>query len=186
MKTMERNWYVICTKEKKEKKVVSLLLKKGIESFCPFTIKEIKNVSRSSKVYGPLFTSFVFVNVEANELPKLTKLPYVVNPLYWRSTPAIISPDEINAIKMMEENYNCIALERTTVSDSEKVSIVERNITGISNNTVTVKHQGITVKLPTLGYSLTAERNREKQATVILKKRTALQAITQSINSLFY
>ncbi|HPH91675.1 MAG TPA: transcription termination/antitermination NusG family protein [Ferruginibacter sp.] len=183
---MERNWYVICTTKKKEKKVVSILNKKGIENYCPFTIREIKNVSRSMKEYGPMFTSFVFVKVEAVELSKLTRLPYIVNSLYWRSSPAVISADEINAIKMMEENYNCIAIENTGVNTTEKVSIVERNITGYSNNVVSVKHQGITVKLPTLGYSLTADRIKEKQSPVIFKKKTALQAITQSINSFFY
>ncbi len=183
---MKRNWYVICTAKKKEKKVVSVLNKKGIENYCPFTVKEIKNVSRSIKEFGPLFTSFVFVKVEASELSKLSKLPYVVNPLYWKSTPAVISADEINAIKMMEENYNSIALENTGVNTVENVSIIERNITGYSNNIVSVKHQGITVKLPTLGYSLTADRVKERQSTPVAKTRTALQTITQSINSLFY
>lgn len=183
---MQRNWYVICTKTKKEKKVVAVLNKKGIENFCPFTIKEVKNVSRTSRQYGPLFSSYVFVKIEASELNKLSKLPYVVNPLYWRSSPAVISADEINAIKMMEENYNSIALESTRVNTTEKVSIVERNITGISNNIVSIKHQGITVNLPTLGCSLTADRVKEKQAPAIVKKRTTLQAIAQSINAFFY
>lgn len=183
---MERNWYVICTKKKKEKKVVAALNKKGIENFCPFTIKEVKNVSRSSKEFGPLFTSYVFVNVEASELRKLTKLAYVINPLYWKSSPAVISADEINAIKMMTDNYSSIALEHTQVNTTEKISIVERNITGVNNNIVSIKHLGITVKLPTLGYSLTADRAKEKQAQPIVKKRTALQAITQSINAFFY
>lgn len=183
---MERNWYVICTAKKKEKKVVSILNKKGIENFCPFTIREIKNVSRSIKEYGPMFTSYVFVKVEASELSKLIKLPYVRNSLYWRSTPAVISADEINAIKMMEENYNSIVLENTGVNMTERVSIIERNITGYSNNIVSVKHQGITIRLPTLGYSLTADRVKEKQSPAMVKKRTAIQAITQSINSFFY
>ena len=112
---MQRNWYVICTKKKKEKKVVSVLNKKGIENFCPFTIKEVKNVSRSNKEFGPLFTSYVFVNVEASELPKLSKLAYVINPLYWKSSPAIISADEINAIKMMTDNYSSIVLELSLI-----------------------------------------------------------------------
>lgn len=183
---MERHWYVICTKKKKERKVVATLQKKGIESFCPFTIKEYKNISRTSREYGPLFNTYVFVNIDASHLFKLSKLPYVVNPLYWKSSPAIISRDEINAVKMMTENYSSISWERTDISTSEKISIVERNITGVSNNIVTIKHQGITVKLPTLGYAISADRIKEKQSTAAVKKRTALQAITQGINALFY
>jgi len=87
---------------------------------------------------------------------------------------------------MMEENYNSIVLENTGVNMTERVSIIERNITGYSNNIVSVKHQGITIRLPTLGYSLTADRVKEKQSPAMVKKRTAIQAITQSINSFFY
>jgi hypothetical protein len=87
---------------------------------------------------------------------------------------------------MMEENYNSIVLENTGVNTTDRVSIIERSITGYSNNMVLVIHQGITIKLPTLGYTLTADRVRERQSAAVVKKRTALQAITQSINSLFY
>lgn len=183
---MERNWYVICTRQRKEKKVASALSKKGYENFCPFTIKETKNVSRSRKEYGPLFTSFVFVHASKTELGKIQKIGYVINPLYWGSTPAVINSDEINAIRMMTDNYHSVALEKVAVNTTGKVSIVEKNITGISNNVVTVKHQGISVKLPTLGYALMAERAKEKTTQQAVKKQTAVQSIAQRLNALFF
>jgi transcription antitermination factor NusG len=161
---MESNWYVICTKKKKERKVAAALNKEGIENFCPFTILEIKNVSRSSKEYGPLFSSYIFVKMQPADLNKIKRMPYVVNPLYWKSEPAIINNDEINAIKMMCENYSTIRLEKITVSTSERVGVVEKNITGYNNHTVLVQHQGISVNLPSLGYTLSSEREKEKTA----------------------
>lgn len=183
---MERNWYVICTKNKKERKVIAALSKKGIESFCPFTIKETRNVSRTAKEYGPLFTSFVFVNISAGELNGIRKMAYVTNPLYWKSAPAVISPDEINAIKMMTENYNCIALEKMAVNTTDKISIIEKNITAINNKIISVKHQGISIKLPTLGYCLSAERAKEKTMEQAIKKQTAAESIAQRLSALFF
>jgi transcription antitermination factor NusG len=183
---MERNWYVICTKQKKERKLVSALIKKGIENFCPFTIREIKNVSRSSRSFGPLFSSFVFVNVEPEQLTKISRMAYVINPLYWGHSPAIINADEINAIKMMAENYSAITLDKLAVDTAAKISVTEKSITAINNNTVSVMHQGISVKLPTLGYCITADRRKEMIPMHGVKKQTPLQAVAQRLNALFF
>lgn len=181
---MQRNWYVICTQNKQEKKVAALLTKKGIENFCPFTINEIKNVSRSSKEYGPLFKSYVFVNASEDEMGTIKKMPYVVNPLYWRSKPAIINGDEINAIKMLVENYSCMRLEKTTIKIDENIGVVERSITGYSNNVASVKHQGITVTLPTLGYSITTTRDKARAAPVAEKRESFSSTLVRRLNPL--
>lgn len=162
---MESNWYVICTKKKKEKQVTAVLNKKGIENYCPFTIIETKNVSRSVKEYGPLFSSYIFVKMQQSDLQTLKKLPYVINPLFWKKEPAIINPDEINAIKMMCENYSTIKLEKISVELDDKIGVVERNITGYSQRAIMVQHTGISISLPTLGYSISAERDKEKKTT---------------------
>lgn len=180
---MKRNWHVICTQKKSEKKVSLMLTKKGFENFCPFTIIERKTASRRSKEYGPLFSSFVFVNVSEKELEQIKKLPNVVNPLYWGSTPAIINQDEINAIKMMTENYSSIMPEKIAVKANENIGIVERKITGYNNNVTTIKHQGITVTLPTLGFSLTSEREKE-QTTAPVKKESLSSSLARRLNPL--
>lgn len=183
---MERNWYVICTKNKKERKVIAALSKKGIESFCPFTIKETKNVSRSSKEYGPLFSTYIFVKMMPSELQKLRHIAFVINPLYWKSEPAIINADEINAIKMMCENYSTIRLEKENVNENEKITVVEKNITGYNNHTVTIQHQGISVSLPSLGYTLSAERKMKKEKAAPIEKNTASRSFAQRFNPLLF
>jgi transcription antitermination factor NusG len=167
---MESNWYVICTKKKKEKKVAAVLNKKGIENYCPFTTIETKNVSRSAKEYGPLFSSYIFVKMQQSDLQTLKTLPYVINPLFWKKEPAIINADEINAIKMMCENYSTIKLEKIAVELNENISVVERNITGYSNRAVMVEHKGISISLPTLGYSISADRDKERKTTEKIKQ----------------
>ncbi len=167
---MQRNWYVLCTQKKQEKKVSSLLTKKGFENFCPFSIIEMQNVSRHSKAYKPLFDACVFVNVQETDLGTIRKMPGVINTLYWRSSPAIIKADEINAIKTMVESYSFVKLQKTQVKMNENISVVERSITGYNNNIAIVKHKGISVTLPSLGYTLSADREKIKAAPQEMKK----------------
>lgn len=181
---MEQKWFVICTRNRSERKVISALNKKGIENFCPFTIIERKNVSRSSKEYGPLFSSCIFVKTEADNLQKISRLAFVVNPLYWKTEPAIISNEEINAIKTMCENYSTVRLEKTAVKTNEKISVIEKNITGYNNHTVTVQHQGISVTLPSLGYTLSAER--EKNENAVVHKKTNKKTFAGRLNLLSF
>jgi transcription antitermination factor NusG len=181
---MQRNWYVICTQQKQEKKVAAMLTKKGIENFCPFTITEVKNVSRSSREYGPLFKSYVFVNATETDVGMITKMQYVVNPLYWRSKPAIINADEINAIKMMVENYTVIRPEKYVVNTNDNVGIVEQKITGYNNHVTTIKHQGISITLPTLGYALVSEREKARASPAAQKKDSLSASIAKKLNLL--
>lgn len=181
---MERNWYVICTQKKQEKKVMAQLNKKGIEYFCPYTNVVLKQVSRKTREYAPLFRTQVFVHTSAPELMMLTKIPGVINPLYWRSQPAIINPDEINAIRMLTENYHSIQVERSGINLTEKVRIVERSITSYNNRVMSVKHQGISVTLPSLGYTLTTEREKAVTETMVMKKQPVSRSLVSRLNPL--
>ncbi len=65
---MQKNWYIIYTKPKREKKVASTLRKKKIENFLPLNIKanhlfkESKNSGRTT-----YFQSYVFAKVTESE-----------------------------------------------------------------------------------------------------------------------
>lgn len=182
---MQRNWYVICTQPNQEKKVASLLTKKGIENFCPFTVTEVKNASRSTLQYGPLFKSFVFVNAAASDIRNIAKMPYVVTQLYWKSQPAIINPQEIDAIKMMIENYTVVRPEKYAVKAKDMVSMQEKTITGYSNHTTTIRHQGISVTLPTLGYALVSEREKATNTASAVKKKDSFStSLAKKLNPL--
>jgi transcription antitermination factor NusG len=158
---MQRNWYVICTKKHKEKRVTELLTKKGIENYCPFTMSENKvGGTREITTYQPLFRCFVFVNITAEQILPIKQVPFIVNLVYWKSKPAVISQDEIGALKAMTENYQRITLEKIAVGTLEKFHFAERNITTQHNNVFSIRHKGHVAVLPSLGYKLTAQRER--------------------------
>ena len=156
---MQRNWYLICTKKLQEKKVAESLTRKGIENYCPFTNMEKKiSASRRITAHQPLFSSYIFVFITGEDIPLVKKITDVINMVYWKSAPAIIDPEEINAIRMMTGNYMNIVLEKTAVGVPEKISILEENTSSNDNTVLTIKHKGLCVTLPSLGYRMTGHR----------------------------
>lgn len=158
---MKRNWYVICTKYRREKKVATLLSKKGIENYCPLTNTERKSGSQKKKEINPLFSSYVFVYANENEIPFLKKIPYVTNMVYWKSKPIVVSSEEIDAIKLMEESYQDIQVHKTIVAPEKKMYVQKESITDFGGNILTIQHKGLIVTLPSLGYKISARVQRE-------------------------
>ena len=64
---MKKNWYVVYTKARNEKKAALLLEKSGIDVYCP-TVKEVRQWSdRKKTVEVPLFSSYLFVHLAPKE-----------------------------------------------------------------------------------------------------------------------
>ena len=183
---MERNWYVICTKQQQEKNAVKLLTKKGIENYCPFTNVEKKKGNRSSLQFQPLFNSYVFVFITKTEMETIKKMPYIINMVYWKSEPVTINEEEINAVRLMEENYMNIKLTKTNVSINEKINFVEKNSTGYNQHSISIKHQGLTISLPSLGYTMVAERAKERSGKNLIERKFTITSFFPKILSLLF
>lgn len=182
---MQRNWYLLCTKKQKEKRVTELLTKKGIENFCPFTIGENK-ISGTKEItsYQPLFRSYVFVNISEDQIQSIRQTPYILNLVYWKSKPAVISPQEIDALKVMTTTYQRINVEKIMVGTLEKFIFTEQNITTQHQNVFSIKHKGHLAILPSLGYKITAQRERAPQRTQ-QREPVPSNAFLKKLNPLF-
>ena len=92
-------WYVIYTKPKSEIKTAKRLEKIGVNVFCPVQ-NEIRQWSdRKKKFTVPLFTSYLFVQLEEKDRAKVFDVPGVNNYLFWLGKPAIVRDTEIKLIK---------------------------------------------------------------------------------------
>jgi len=183
---MQRNWYLICTKKQKEKRVTELLTKKGIENYCPFTMCENKiGGTKEVTIHQPLFKCYVFVNITEDQIQNIKQTPYILNVIYWKSKPAIISREEIGALKTMTENYQRIMVEKTAVGTMEKFHFKERNITTQHNNVFSIKHKGHVATLPSLGYKLSAQRERTSPKVLPQKETVRTDSFLKKFNPLF-
>lgn len=154
---MQKNWYAVYTKPQCEKRVVALLTKKKIESFCPLNCVETQNLRRHKLVFEPLFRSYVFVFVSEAETEQLKKIDGVVNLLFWLGKPAIIKDNEIAAIKEFNNNHRNIILEKTLVNINDIARNLNTSSLAIEGKLVTVKNKTIKINLPTLGYTMIAK-----------------------------
>ncbi|MCE2843828.1 MAG: UpxY family transcription antiterminator, partial [Sediminibacterium sp.] len=105
----EKLWHVIYTKSKWEKKVDSLLMQRGFESWCPVQKKERQWSDRKKIIEEPLFRSYVFVKAAKEDRNQILSVNGVVNFLYFEKKPAIIRDKEIQTIKKyLGESYQSI------------------------------------------------------------------------------
>jgi transcription antitermination factor NusG len=157
---MKRNWYAVYTKSQHEKKVASILSKRGIQNY--YAVNKVNSKSPSSKkmVMQPLFTSVVFVHITEAEMLTLKKIPGVINFVYWISKPAVIQNDEIAAVQQFTSVYQNIRLEKCAVNITDMIRITDDPVISFKDNAATIRFQTLKIKLPSLGYTMVAEREK--------------------------
>ena len=174
---MQRNWHIICTKAKQEKKVIAGLTKKGIECFSPFAEMEMKNGVSTTMAWQPLFPSYVFALIATTQMPAIKRIPAVINLAHWQSTPVVISKEEIDAIRMVANNYINIQLEKTTVNMGANMAYVVNSVTTYNDNFASIKPQALKVVLPTLGYNIMAERAETSFEVIVSRRKLSLGSL---------
>jgi len=94
-----KKWYALYTKPRWEKKVSHVLNLKGIDCWCPLRKIEKQWSDRKKIVEEPLFTSYVFVNIEDTEKTNVLMTDGILNFVYYVGKPAVIRDEEIDIIK---------------------------------------------------------------------------------------
>jgi transcription antitermination factor NusG len=153
---MQKNWYIIYTKPKWEKKVASLLTKKKIENFFPLHWKERTSFGKSKVYQEPLFKSYVFAHVEACEIEKIRAIKGILNLLYWKGRAAVINQEEIEVIKEFIAFYQDIRVEKTVVDVKGMARVLDGSKYSLTGNILTIKNTMAKVNLPSLGFTLFA------------------------------
>lgn len=181
---MKRDWYAVYTKPQREKKVSSILTRRGIENYCPINNIVKVNPHNKKTLSEPLFSCHVFVFVSESEMKTLDNIPDMINFVYWMSKPAVITKEEIDAVKQLTLNYQNIKLEKTFVNMNDMVRIVDEPVISFKENSVMVKYQTLKIMLPSLGYTIIAERARTHEE-IISKKFGQLDFLPKRLSSFF-
>ncbi|WP_413668644.1 UpxY family transcription antiterminator [Mucilaginibacter sp. Mucisp86] len=120
----EKKWLVIYTKPRWEKKVDKLLKQNGIECYCP--VRDIVNQwsDRKKEVSVPLFSSYVFVHVDAYEQSRALYVMGALGFVYYMGKPAIVRDnviDEIRTNLIRYKDMEIISLQNLSVGDTVKI-----------------------------------------------------------------
>jgi transcription antitermination factor NusG len=155
---MQKNWYLIYTKPKCEKKVAYLLTKRKIENFCPLNSKKLGNARKSKTIYKPLFDSYVFVFIEEDAIPLLKQIEGVVNLVYWKGEPAVIKEEEVTTIKDFTSVYIDIKLEKNAINHHGDLRTVDKQPSyRRDGNLLKIENRSSKVYLPSMGFTMIAD-----------------------------
>ncbi|HUZ58020.1 MAG TPA: transcription termination/antitermination NusG family protein [Hanamia sp.] len=159
---MQKNWYIIYTKPKCEKKVAAIFSKKKIENFLPVTCKQGNSIWKSKLVYEPLFDSYIFAKITNTEIAKIRTVDGVLNLVYWKGEPATIRENEIEVIREFISDYQDIHLEKTLINPDEHMKAIDGPKYSMEGNLLTIKNTAIKVNLPSIGFTMVAKINSDK------------------------
>jgi transcription antitermination factor NusG len=160
MSGSRKNWYVVYTKPRWEKKVYTLLTDKNIEAYCPLNKVRRKWSDRIKWVEEPLFKSYVFVKVAPEELTGVRMISGVVNFVYWLGKPAIVKNKEIEIIRKFLNDYEEVWTEPIELQKDARVVITRGAFMDKEARVVKVTHNKVRVLIESIGYSLVAVVSR--------------------------
>lgn len=172
---MQKNWYVLYTRPQCEKKVAALLTKKRLEYFIPQVCVQEQKTWRNKALFRPLFKSYVFVHVTAEQAALLAHADGVINLLHWLGKPAVINEAEINDIKEFTNGYQHINLEKLAVNSDVKEGSIYRSLYEMEGNVIAVQNKAIKINLPSLGYAMVVTYT---EGSVFGKERSLQQNYT--------
>lgn len=152
-----KNWYVVYTKPRWEKKVARQLEQKGIEHYCPLTRVQRQWSDRKKIILEPLFSAYVFVRLEETEQTPVKQTDGVMNFVYWLKKPAVIRDEEIDTIKRFLNEYQTVKLEKSVVNVNDQVRVISGPLMERQGNVLEIRNKTVKVSLPTLGYTIVAE-----------------------------
>jgi len=158
-KENEKLWHVIYTKSKWEKKVDSLLMQRGFESWCPVQKKERQWSNRKKIIEEPLFRSYVFVKAAKEDRNQILSVNGVVNFLYFEKKPAIIRDKEIETIKKyLGESYQSIqVIDMTNIPAQTRVSINNGLFMGQKGEVIKAGKRNVFVRLDSINMMMIVE-----------------------------
>jgi transcription antitermination factor NusG len=153
---MAEKWYAVYTKPRWEKKVAETLTHLGITNYCPLNRVVRQWSDRKKTVYEPLFTSYVFVQVQEKQFTQLKKLEGILQLVCWLGKPAVIKQEEIEVIRQFLREHRQVRLEKTAVRLQDAIKITHGTFANQQGTIVGFQNNYIKVALPSLGYCLYA------------------------------
>jgi transcription antitermination factor NusG len=157
MSEVKKNWYAVYTKPRWEKKVYSSLDERGIQAYCPLNKVRKKWSDRMKWVEEPLFKSYVFVRLTADEMTNVRMVSGIVNFVYWLGLPAVVKDKEIEAIRKFLDEYDDVHVEPIELKKDTKITIRKGAFMDKEAKVVQVlSNNKVQVVIESLGYALVA------------------------------
>ena len=151
-----KNWYVVYTRPRWEKKVAGLLANAGIEYYCPLNKVQKQWSDRKKVVMEPLFKGYVFVLVEETKKWEIKNVDGILNYVYWLGKPALVKQAEIDTIKMFLQEFTGVEVYNTALGANDSVLVKQGVLMHYKGIVMEVMGNKAKVKIESMGLQLSA------------------------------
>ncbi|MCH8546470.1 MAG: UpxY family transcription antiterminator [Cryomorphaceae bacterium] len=165
-----KNWFVIYTKPRSEKKTAEILEREGFEVYCPVQ-KQLRQWSDRKKwVEMVVIPSYVFVKCEEQVRHQVLQQPGVLNFVYWLKKPAIVREEEMMALQQFLDNHHDDNIEVVSIRPGMTIEIESGALGGKSGKVVSVNKKQARIEIEGLGIALIAT---VKRSNIRISKSTS-------------
>ncbi len=156
----KRHWWVVVTRPNAEKKVSKGFELMGICHLLPLQMQIRQWHDRKKKIMVPIFGSYIFVQLAAEERVLVFELPGVLQYVSIQGQPVKVREEELEMVKRLCEQGSPVELEELTKNwqPGDKIKVTEGHFAGIEGY---IKQRSgsnyFTVVLPGLQYFATVK-----------------------------
>lgn len=129
---LKKQWQVIYTRSRSEKKVLAELKYKNIECFLPLQKKLRRWKDRKKWVEIPLISGYCFVHISRMEYDEVLITDNVVCYITFEGKAAVIPDYQIDALKqMLKQNDFEVSVSQENFEPGKRVEIIEGPLIGL-------------------------------------------------------
>ena len=135
------HWYAVYTRPRAEKIVNSRLVELNIEVFLPLYKTLRKWSDRKKIIEKPLFSSYIFVNVNSKEQNKVLRVDGVVKYISFENKAVAIPEAQINNLKLLIGANVKIDMSSEKLEKGDNVEVVHGILSGLKGELVRIKNK---------------------------------------------
>ena len=151
-------WYAIYTRPRFEKQVSQRLQEQGIEAYLPM-IKTLRQWSdRKKMVEIPLFSSYVFVNIDRRYYDQVLQTFGVVKYISFEGKAATIPAEQISNLKIIVDSNEKVEITWVKHNKGDKVIVNAGSLKGLKGELITEgDRKKVLVRIDSIDQNLTVE-----------------------------
>ncbi|WP_297095279.1 UpxY family transcription antiterminator [uncultured Draconibacterium sp.] len=133
----QKQWHVIYTRSRAEKKVLQELLASDIECFLPMQKQLRQWKDRKKWVETPLIPGYCFVNITRKEYDQVLQLTNVVYYITFERKAAIVSQKEIDAMRTLLQQFDFeVDVTMENFEPGKLVEVIEGPMVGLKGELI--------------------------------------------------
>lgn len=161
MPTEKKQWYVLRTKPRGEKKLAARLEKVGIACYCPTRTETRQWSDRKKKVDVPVLPSMILVYLTVEKRSMVFDHPGALRYLFWLGKPAVVRQEEVDALKE-SLNADGVVTEVEALKPGQTLDMTKMGFKQVKGTVKYVSDNACWVVLEGLGYVVKMKRSRQK------------------------